>query len=55
MDSKKMDETEHLLSSPTMAEVLRQGKKDLQQGKGKVVKLDELWNNVLNDNTHQKL
>ena len=40
---RTMDETEYLMSSPAMAEILKQGKEDLQQGKGKVVKLDELW------------
>jgi len=31
------------LSSPTMADILRQGQKDIQQGKGKAVKIEELW------------
>ena len=38
-----MDETEYLMSSPAMADILRQGQKDIQQGKGKAVKIEELW------------
>lgn len=38
-----MNETNYLLSSPVMAEILKQGKKDLQQGNGEVVQLEELW------------
>ena len=40
---KTMDETEYLLSSPVMAEIIKQGQKDLSLGKGKAVKLDDLW------------
>ncbi|MBP5681087.1 MAG: hypothetical protein IJS20_05845 [Bacteroidales bacterium] len=38
-----MDETEYLMSSDAMADVIRQGQEDIKQGRGKVVKLDELW------------
>ena len=41
--NRPMDETEYLMSSPAMAEILKQGQEDLRQGKGKVVKLDDLW------------
>jgi hypothetical protein len=40
---EKMDETEYLMSSPTMVDILRQGDEDIKNGKGKVVTLDEIW------------
>ena len=43
--SKKQaaDETEYILSSPAMAEILRQGEEDLKNGRGTVVKIEDLW------------
>jgi hypothetical protein len=38
-----MDETEYLMSSPAMAEVIRQGQEDIKNGKGRIVKLEDLW------------
>ena len=38
-----MDETEYLLSSPAMAEVIRQGQEDIRNGRGEVVKVEDLW------------
>ena len=40
---KAIDETEYLMSSPAMVEILKQGKEDLEQGKGQPVKLEDLW------------
>ena len=40
---KTVDETEYLMSSPAMAEVIRKGQEDIKKGLGQVVKLDELW------------
>lgn len=40
---EKMDETEYLMSSPTMVDILRQGDEDIKNGKGTVVTLDEIW------------
>jgi len=40
---KAVDETEYLMSSPAMAEVIRKGQEDIKKGLGQVVKLDELW------------
>ena len=37
------DETEYLMSSPAMAEVIRQGQEDIKNGKGRIVKLEDLW------------
>ena len=40
---KKSDETEYIMSSPAMVEILRKGDEDIKNGKDRVVKLDELW------------
>lgn len=40
---EKVDETEYIMSSPAMVEILRKGDEDIKEGKGRVVKLDELW------------
>lgn len=40
---KTMDETEYLMSSPAMAEVIRQGQEDIKNGRGRVVKIEDLW------------
>lgn len=40
---RAMDETEYLMSSPAMAEIIRQGQEDIKNGKGRVVKLEDLW------------
>ena len=43
--SKKqaLDETEYIMSSPKMVEILRQGDEDIKNGNFKVVTLDEIW------------
>ena len=40
---KAMDETEYIMSSPAMVDIIRQGQKDIEEGRGRVIKLDELW------------
>ena len=40
---KAMEETEYIMSSPEMVEILRQGDEDIKNGKGRVVKLEDLW------------
>ena len=40
---KAMDETEYIMSSPAMVEILKQGDEDIKNGKGRVVKLEDLW------------
>ena len=40
---RAMDETEFLMSSPAMAEIIRQGQEDIKNGKGRVVKLEDLY------------
>ena len=38
-----MDETEYIMSSPKMVEIIRQGQKDIEEGRGRVVKVEDLW------------
>ena len=38
-----MDETEYIMSSPKMVEILRQGQKDIEEGRGRVIKLEDIW------------
>ena len=38
-----MDETEYIMSSPEMVDILRKGDEAIKEGKGKVVTLDEIW------------
>jgi hypothetical protein len=40
---KAMDETEYLMSSPAMAEIIRQGQEDIKNGRGRVIKLEDIW------------
>ena len=37
------DETEYIMSSPEMVDILRKGDEEIKNGKGKVVTLDEIW------------
>ena len=38
-----MDETEYIMSSSQMVDILRQGEEDIKNGRGRVVTLDEIW------------
>ncbi len=38
-----MDETEYIMSSSAMVDILRKGDEEIKDGKGKVVTLDEIW------------
>lgn len=38
-----MDETEYIMSSPKMVEILRQGEEDIKNGRGRVIKLEDIW------------
>ncbi len=40
---KAIDETEYIMSSPAMVDILRQGDEDIKNGKGRVVNLEDLW------------
>ena len=40
---RAMDETEYIMSSPKMVEIIRQGQKDIEKGRGRVVKVEDLW------------
>ncbi len=37
------DETEYIMSSPAMVDILRQGEEDIKNGNFKVVSLDDIW------------
>jgi antitoxin YefM len=36
-------ETEYIMKSPAMMNVIRKGKEEIEKGKGKPVKIEELW------------
>lgn len=36
-------ETEYIMKSPAMMDVIRKGKEEIEKGKGKLVKIEELW------------
>ena len=38
-----MDETEYIMSSPEMVTIIRQGEKDIEEGRGRVIKLEDIW------------
>ena len=40
---KAKDETEYIMSSPAMVDVLRKGDEDSKNGNFKIVTLDEIW------------
>jgi hypothetical protein len=40
---KAKDETEYIMSSPAMVDVLRKGDEDIKNGNLKIVTLDEIW------------
>ena len=39
---KSMDESEYLMSSSAMADILREGQEDIKNGRGEVVSIDDL-------------
>jgi len=36
-------ETEYIMKSPAMMDVIRKGKEEIEKGKGNPVKIEELW------------
>lgn len=40
---KVMDETEYIMSSPAMVDILRKGDEDIKNGNFKVISLDDIW------------
>ncbi len=38
-----MDETEYLMSSPAMKDIIHQGQEDIKNGRGQMVKIEDLW------------
>lgn len=43
MPDKKMDETERLMANPKLAKEVQQARKDIKDGKGVKIDLDDLW------------
>ena len=43
VQKKAMDETEYIMSSPAMVEILREGDKEIAEGNFHPVKIDDLW------------
>lgn len=41
-----MDETEYIMSSPEMVRIIRQGEKDIEEGRGRVIKLEDIWKKI---------
>ena len=37
------DETDYLMSSQEMTDILRQGKEDIENGRGETINLEDLW------------
>ena len=40
---KAVDETEYIMSSPAMIDILKKGDEDIKNGNFKVVALDDIW------------
>ena len=36
-------ETEYIMKSPAMMDIIRKGKEEIEKGKGQPVKIEELW------------
>lgn len=43
MQKHAQDETDYLMSSQEMTDILRQGKEDIENGRGETVNLEDLW------------
>ena len=40
---KQQDETDYIMSSPKMVEILQEGDKEIAEGKFQPISLDDLW------------
>lgn len=40
---QRMDETEYLMSSPEMIDILREGDEEIKEGKFTPIAIDDLW------------
>jgi hypothetical protein len=40
---KSMDETEYIMSSPKMVEILREGEKEIAEGNFEPIAIEDLW------------
>jgi len=43
VDDELMDETQRIVANPYLAEKIIQGRKDMEDGKGTQIPLDDLW------------
>lgn len=43
IDDDTQDETERIKTNPYLAEKLNQGRKDMEEGKGTNISVDDLW------------
>ena len=42
-NKKSMDETEYIMSSPKMVEILREGEKEISEGNFEPIAIEDLW------------
>ena len=42
-NKKSMDETEYIMSSPKMVEILREGEKEIAEGNFEPIAIEDLW------------
>lgn len=42
-ETQEVDTTEYLMSSQTMVDIIRQSEQDIKDGKGTVLKVEDLW------------
>jgi hypothetical protein len=40
---RAMDETEYIMSSPAMVDILREGEKEIEEGNFQPIAIDDLW------------
>lgn len=40
---KEIDETQYVLSSPEMVDIIKEGDEEIRSGQPKPIKLDDLW------------
>ena len=41
---QEMDETEYIMSSPAMVEIIKQGEEEIKRGNFKAIAIEDLWN-----------
>lgn len=43
-NKQEMDETEYIMSSPAMVEIIKQGEEEIKRGNFKAIAIEDLWN-----------